>query len=187
MILMKKNLGAVNVLYPMPIVLVGTEVEGKVNYLNIAHVGVIDMNTMSLSMGKVHHSNKGIKENRTLSINFPSEEMVIEADYVGMVSGAKVDKSEVFESFYGELKGAPMIKNAPLSMECEVIDILDMPNHDVFLVRSKNTYCDEEVLNEGKIDLAKVKPMLFDMSQRKYWKLGEGFANCWSIGSMYKK
>jgi hypothetical protein len=29
--------------------------------------------------------------------------------------------------------------------------------------------------------------MLFDMSQRKYWKLGEGFANCWSIGSMYKK
>lgn len=184
---MKKNLGAVNALYPMPVVLVGTEVEGKINYINIAHVGIIDMNTISLSMGKIHHSNKGIKENKTLSINFPSEDMVIEADYVGMVSGAKVDKSKVFESFYGELKGAPMIKNAPLAMECEVVDILDMPNHDVFLVRPKNTYCDEEILSEGKINMAKVKPLFFDMPQRKYWKLGEGFANCWSIGSKYNK
>lgn len=138
-------------------------------------------------MGKVHHSNKGIKENKTLSINFPSEDMVIGADYVGLVSGAKKDKSQVFESFYGELKGAPMIKKAPLSMECEVVDIIDMPNHDVFLVRPKNTYCNEEVLSDGKIDMAKVKPMLFDMFQRKYWKLGEGFANCWSIGNKYTR
>lgn len=184
---MKKNLGAVNALYPIPVVLVGTEVEGKINYLNIAHVGIIDMNTISLSMGKTHHSNKGIKENRTLSINFPSEDMVIEADYVGIVSGAKVDKSEVFESFYGELKGAPMIKNAPVTMECEVVDILDMPHHDVFLVTPKNTYCEEEILSDGKIDMAKVKPMFFDMPQRKYWKLGEAFANCWSIGNKYTK
>jgi len=185
--MMKKNLGPVNALYPMPVVLVGTEVAGKINYINIAHVGIIDMTTISISMGKVHHSNKGIKENKTLSINFPSEDMVVEADYVGVVSGAKVDKSKVFESYYGELKGAPMIKNAPLSMECEVIDILDVPNHDVFLVRPINTYCDEVVLADGKIDMAKVQPMFFDMPQRKYWKLGEAFANCWSIGSNYVK
>jgi flavin reductase (DIM6/NTAB) family NADH-FMN oxidoreductase RutF len=184
---MKKNLGSVNALYPMPVVLVGTEVDGKVNYINIAHVGVIDMNTISISMGKPHYSNKGIKENKTLSINFPSEDMVVESDYVGIVSGAKVDKSQVFESIYGELKGAPMIKNAPLSMECEVVDILDMPNHDVFLVRPINTYCNEEMLTNGKIDLSKIRPMLFDMHQRKYWKLGEDFASCWNIGMEYKK
>jgi flavin reductase (DIM6/NTAB) family NADH-FMN oxidoreductase RutF len=184
---MKKNLGEVNALYPMPVVLVGTEVEGIINYINIAHVGIIDMNTISLSMAKFHHSNKGIKENKTLSINIPSDDMVIEADYVGLVSGSKVDKSQVFESFYGKLKGAPMIKNAPISMECEVVDIIDMPNHDVFLVRPKNTYCEEEILSDGKIDMAKVKPMFFDMHQKKYWKLGEGFANCWSIGNKDKK
>lgn len=184
---MKKNLGAVNALYPMPVTLIGTEVNGKINYMNVAHVGIIDMNTISLSMGKVHHTNKGIKENKTLSINIPSEGMVIEADYVGLVSGAKADKSQVFESFYGELKGAPMIKNAPITMECEVVDILDMPNHDVFLVRPKNTYCDEEVLVDGRIDISKAKPMLFDMPQRNYWKLGEAFGNCWSIGNKYKK
>ncbi len=184
---MKKNLGPVNALYPMPIVLVGTVVDGKINYINIAHVGIIDMNTLSISMGKVHYSNKGIKENKTLSINLPSEDMVVEADYVGLVSGAKEDKSQVFESFFGELKNAPMIKNAPVSMECEVIDILNMPNHDVFIVKPKNTYCDEEVLTEGRIDLSKVKPMFFDMYQKKYWKLGEAFAKCWSIGRDFVK
>lgn len=184
---MKKNIGSVNVLYPTPVVLVGTEVEGKVNYINIAHVGIIDMNTLSLSMGKSHYSNIGIRKNKTLSINVASEDMVVEADYVGMVSGAKVDKSEVFENFYGELKGAPMIKDAPLNMECEVVDIIDMPNHDVFLVRPKNTYCEDEYLTDGKVDLSKVKPILFDMPLRKYWKVGESIADCWNVGKEYSK
>lgn len=183
---MKKNIGTVNALYPMPVVLIGTEVEGKVNYITIAHVGIIDFHTLSISMGKIHHSNKGIKENRTLSINFPTENMVVKTDYVGIVSGAKIDKSAVFESFYGELKWAPMIKDAPLCMECEVVEIIDMPQHDVFFVKPKNTYCEEEVLTDGKIDLSKVKPFLFDMPLRKYWKLGEPFASCWSVGKNYK-
>jgi len=130
---MKRNLGAVNALYPTPVVIVGTEVNGKANYINIAHVGSIDMRTLSLSMGKTHHSNKGIKENMTLSINIPSEDMVVKVDYVGFVSGANQDKSDVFESFSGELKGAPMIKDCPICMECKVITIVDMPNLDVSL------------------------------------------------------
>lgn len=113
--------------------------------------------------------------------------MVVETDYVGIFSGSKVDKSLVFESFYGELKTAPMIKKAPLSMECEVVDIVDTPKYDVFLVKSKNTYCNDEVLTEGTIDFSKIKPMMFDMLTRRYWKLGEAFAQCWSIGKEYKK
>lgn len=182
---MKKNLGSVNALYPMPTVLVGTEVAGKINYIAIAHVGVIDHDLLSISMAKAHYSNQGIKEHRTLSINFPSSDMVIETDYIGMNSGAKVDKSQLFESFSGSLKGAPMIKKAPLTMECEVVDILDRPKYDVFLVKITNTYCDEAVLTDGKIDFAKVDPILFDMPRLKYWRLGEKLADCWSIGKQY--
>lgn len=183
---MKVNIGPVNALYPMPVVIVGTEIDGKPNYITIAHVGIIDMNTLSISMGKVHHSNKGIKEHMTLSINFPTEEMVVETDYIGIVSGAKVDKSGMFEIFQGELKAAPMLKAAPLAMECQVIKIIDMSNHDVFLVKPVNTFCNEEILKEGKVDFNHVKPMLFDMPTRRYWKLGEPFAQCWSVGKQYK-
>jgi flavin reductase (DIM6/NTAB) family NADH-FMN oxidoreductase RutF len=184
---MKKNLGAVNALYPTPVVIVGTEVNGKTNYINIAHVGIIDMKTLSLSMGKTHYSNKGIKENMTLSINIPSEDMVVKADYVGIVSGANQDKSNVFESFSGELKGAPMIKDSPICMECKVINIVDMPNHDVLFVVPVNTYCNEDILTNDRIDFSKVKPLLFDMPQRKYWRLGKAFADCWSVGREYTK
>lgn len=183
----KKNVGPVNALYPMPVVLVGTEVEGKVNYLTIAHVGIIGMDTLSVSVNKNHYSNRGIRKNKTLSINFPTENMVIETDYAGIVSGARVDKSDLFESFYGELKGAPMIKQAPISMECEVVDIIDMSTHDAFIVKPHNTYCAEAVLTDGKIDPAKIKPILFDMHTRRYWKLGEPFAQCWSVGKQYTK
>ncbi|MBP1737199.1 MAG: flavin reductase [Oscillospiraceae bacterium] len=169
---MKKNLGATNALYPMPIVVVGTEVNGKANYNAIAHVGIIDHKTLSISMGKIHYSNQGIKEHKTLSINITAEDMVEEMDHVGKVSGAKEDKSQIFNSVYGELKGAPMIENAPVSMECEVIDIYDQPEFDVFIVKVVNTYADEAVLTDGKIDFAKVKPVLFDMPKFGYWKLG---------------
>lgn len=184
---MKKNIGAINALYPMPVVLVGTVIDGKPNYITIAHVGIIDMDTISISSNKSHYSNKGIKEQKTLSINFPTEDMVAETDYVGIFSGSKVDKSQIFESFYGELKTAPMIKKSPLSMECEVVDIYDTPNYDVFLVKPKNTYCNDEVLTDEAIDYSKIKPMMFDMPAKKYWKLGEAFAQCWSIGKDYKK
>jgi flavin reductase (DIM6/NTAB) family NADH-FMN oxidoreductase RutF len=184
---MIKNLGAVNVLYPMPTVIVGTEIEGKINYIAIAHVGIIDHNTISISMNKAHYSNQGIKQHGTLSINIPSEDMVVETDYIGMVSGANNDKSMIYESFYGELKGAPMIKKASLAMECKVIEIIDRPNHDVFLVEPQNTYCDENVLTDGKVDLSKIRPILFDMPLHKYWKLGEPFADCWSVGKGYNK
>jgi len=182
----KKNLGPLNALYPMLSILVGTEVDGKPNFNAIAHVGIIDMNTLSISMGKAHYSNQGIKANRTLSINFPTPEMVVKADYVGMVSGATVDKSTVFETFTGELKGAPMIKDVPLAMECEVVDIIDMPQHDVFFVKPRNTYCEEAAMTDGKIDYTKVNPLLFDVSLKQYRRLGEAVADCWSVGSRYK-
>ena len=40
---------------------------------------------------------------------------------------------------------------------------------------------------EGEVDLARVKPLLFDMSSRKYWSLGQAMGNCWSVGKQYKK
>jgi len=104
-------------------------------------------------MRKNHFSNIGIKENMVLSINIPSEEMVVETDFMGMTSGFKMDESNVFDSFYGETKGAPMIKNAPLNMECEVVEILDHLTHDIFLVKPINTYCEEACLTNGKIDI----------------------------------
>jgi flavin reductase (DIM6/NTAB) family NADH-FMN oxidoreductase RutF len=71
-------------------------------------------------------------------------------------------------------------------MECTLIDHYDYKTHDLFVGRVEKIYAEENILSNGTIDIAKVRPMLFDMHQRKYWKLGIPFADAWKIGKNYK-
>ena len=187
---MKKKIGSSNVLYPMPVTIVGALVNGKTNFINIANVGILSASAphlISLGMGKIHHTNAGIRENKTFSVNILSQEQMVEIDYVGLVSGSKTDKSGVFETFLGELKTAPIIQNCPLSMECRLYDTYEIKSHDVFIGEIVATYADEAVLTDNNVDLAKVKPLLFDMASRKYFSLGQAMGDCWSVGKQYKK
>ena len=129
----KKEVGPKNCLYPMPSTLVGAMVNGKPNYIAIAHVGIMDPGSVSLGMNKAHYTNAGIKEAKTFSINIPSEEQVVKADYCGLVSGKNVDKSRLFTTFFGKLKTAPMIEECPVNMECQLVRTVDFPRHDIFI------------------------------------------------------
>jgi flavin reductase (DIM6/NTAB) family NADH-FMN oxidoreductase RutF len=187
---MKKQIGSVNCLYPLPTVLVGVMVNEKPNFITIAHVGILNdrpPHHISLSMGKVHYSNAGIKHNRTFSVNIPSENLMAQADYCGIVTGKTTDKTALFQIFYGELKTAPMIKECPVNMECKLAQIVDFPTHDIFIGEIMQTYAEEEVLTEGHADLSKVKPLLFDMSSKSYWNIGHPLGNCWKVGMELKK
>jgi flavin reductase (DIM6/NTAB) family NADH-FMN oxidoreductase RutF len=186
----KKPLDGINVLYPTPTTIVGAIVEGKVNFITIAHIGIVNHARpylISLSLAKPHHTNAGIKENKTFSVNIPNEDLVVETDYVGIVSGKKTDKSSVFEVFYGNLENAPMITECPINMECKLYDVYDTPTHDLFIGEIVETYADESVLKNGRVDLARLKPLLFDMSSIKYWSIGNPVAGCWNIGKQLKK
>ena len=186
---MKKKLAGINVLYPTPTTIVGAIVNEKPNFITIAHIGIVNHAKpylISLSLAKPHYSNIGIKENKAFSVNIPSENLVVETDYVGMVSGKKTDKAKVFEIFYGNLPKAPMITACPINMECKLFDIYDSPTHDLFIGEIVETYADETVLKDGKVDLSKVKPLLFDMSSIQYWSIGNPLANCWNVGKKMK-
>jgi len=106
---MKVEIGAKNCLYPLPTTLIGTLVNDKPNFITIAHVGIMDLGSISLGIGKSHYTNSGIKANGTFSVNIPSVKLVIETDYCGLVSGKTKDKTNLFKTFYGKLKTAPMI------------------------------------------------------------------------------
>jgi len=179
---MKIDLGAKNCLYPFPTTLVGALVDGKPNYVTIAHVGVIEHGSVSLSMNKSHYTNAGIKANGTFSINIPSVKMVKKTDHCGLVSGKTTDKAALFKTFYGKLKTAPMIEDCPINMECTLTKTVDFPTHDIFIGNVTATYCDEAVLTEGTVDFSKVQPILFVMNDKSYWKLGDKFAKAWDVG-----
>jgi flavin reductase (DIM6/NTAB) family NADH-FMN oxidoreductase RutF len=179
---MKKELGGKNLLSPLPVTLVGANVGGKPNYLPIAFVGVMDYSHISIASAQAHYTNAGIKENGTFSLNIPSTKLVKETDYCGLVSGKKVDKSRVFETFYGKLETAPMITECPINMECKLVDTLAMSRHDIFIGEVVETYCNEDVLTDDTVDFTKVEPILFVINATDYWRFGEPFAKGWSVG-----
>ncbi len=179
---MKVKLGNLNALYPTPTTLAGAMVNGKPNFIAIAHIGIMTHHHVSLSMGKRHYTNAGIKENKTFSVCIPSEDLIVKTDYCGIMTGKNTDKAILFDIFYGELKTAPMIQECSVCMECKLERIVDFPNNDVFIGEIVQTYVDESVLSENRVDVSKLKPLLFDMASKKYWALGGELAKCWNVG-----
>ncbi|MBW1899886.1 MAG: flavin reductase family protein [Deltaproteobacteria bacterium] len=182
-----KEIGAVNLLYPTPTTLVGAMVNGKPNFITIAHIGIMTHTHISLGINKVHYSNAGIKENKTFSVCLPSEDLMVETDYCGIMTGKRTDKAALFDVFYGELKTAPMIRECPVCMECSLERIVDFPSHDIFIGEITQTYVNESVLSDGNVDIAKVRPLLFDMSSKTYWALGTELGKCWNVGKKLKE
>jgi flavin reductase (DIM6/NTAB) family NADH-FMN oxidoreductase RutF/quinol monooxygenase YgiN len=157
---------------------VGAEVEGKVNWLVVGHTGVIGHDRILVSMSKSHYTNQGIKKSKRLSVNLVSREMLPKADYVGSVSGATVDKSEVFAYHIGE-NDTPVIDASPLTMECEVVDIYETDGFDNFICAIVNTYAASDVLDsDGKLDYTKLKPVLFEFPTYSYLATGEIIGKC---------
>jgi flavin reductase (DIM6/NTAB) family NADH-FMN oxidoreductase RutF len=184
-----KPIGPVNALYPMPTTLVGATVDGRPNFLAVAHVGILNHGTpqyLSIGLHKSHYSNAGIHENEAFSICLPSQDLMLETDYCGIMTGKKTDKAALFDVFYGQLENAPMIRQCPVNMEMKLHQVLDFQSHDIFVGELVQTYADDRVMIDGSIDIAALKPLLFDMASKKYWRLGASVGNCWNAGKALK-
>jgi flavin reductase (DIM6/NTAB) family NADH-FMN oxidoreductase RutF len=127
----KINIGNNVFVYPMPVTLVGTQVEGRVNFMTVGWISRVNANPPYIGIGinKNHYTARGILENKGFSVNFPSADMVKKTDYCGIVSGRKEDKSKLFEVFYGKFETAPMIKECPLNLECGLVETMEFPTN----------------------------------------------------------
>jgi flavin reductase (DIM6/NTAB) family NADH-FMN oxidoreductase RutF len=180
----KIELSTQAIFYPMPCSLVGANVGGKPNYLAVAWVSTVNVKPpyLMISLGKTRYTNPGIKENGTFSVNIPSAAMADITDYCGMVSGKKYDKAKLFETFYGKLKTAPMIKECPFNVECKVIQTVEIPDHELFIGEIIAAYSDERYLTKGLPDLQKIAPFILAIPERKYFKLGAEVGPAWEMG-----
>lgn len=177
----KKNIGKLLALYPKPMTVVGAQIDGKVNWLVVGHTGIIGHDRILVSMSNKHHTNRGIKKSKKLSINLVSREMLPKADYVGSVSGESVDKSGVFDYHWGG-NGSPVIDSSPLTMECDVVDIYETDGFDNFICSVVNTYADPEVLDsDGRLDYTRLKPVLFEFPTYSYLATGEVIGKCLNL------
>lgn len=180
----KKSLGQEMALYPTPIAVVGTVVKDRVNWVTIAWTGISDSMEISLCIAKSHFTTEALKIGETISVNLIDKNLIPETDYVGTFSGNKVDKSKVFDYYFESSETAPIISQAPISMECEIVDIV---REDNYILKIKNTLAREDVIREdGKIDLHKARPVLFSYTDNEYLEAGEKVGDCWSDFKKYK-
>ena len=175
---MKKEIGSMLALYPMPMTVVGTMVDEKPNYVLVGHVGIMGHDHIMISLAKTHYTNKGIKQTKCLTVNMVNESMLPRADYVGCVSGNNESKAQIFE--YDTAKtGAPIIEESPLVMECEVEDIYETEGFENFICKITEVHADESILDkDGKIDYHVFKPLLFEMPTYKYLRTGDVIGDC---------
>ena len=176
---MKIKIGAIPYIYPIPITLVGANVNGKANFVTIGDIGLIGINPpiVSISSHAQHYTNQGILQNGTFSINFPTTAMLAETDYCGIVSGREADKATLFEVFYGDLESAPMIAACPVSLECRVIKEFSIQHRQVFVGEVVQTHISEAFVREADgrkqiADLPQLDPIIYALDNR-YYNIGE--------------
>lgn len=184
---MRKNFGAKPYLYPQPVLIIGTYNEdGTSNAMNAAWGGLCGVNKIMIDLAN-HKSTNNIIRNGEFTVSIADADHVLEADYVGIVSGEKVpNKLEVagLHTVKSEYVNAPIIEEFPMTFECQLL----RQTEDGIIGKIINVNIDERVLNEkGTVDIDKLGAITLDAMNLSYIKLGEKVGNAFSDGKKLVK
>jgi len=187
----KVTLGPRTLLYPLPTVLVGANVDGRPDFAAFAWCGIVNSRPPMLSVSFLHqrHTLKGVKQNFVFSVNVASVALVNETDYCGLVSGATTDKVADcrFNVFYGKLESAPMINECPVNLECRVVHMIDLGSHVLVIGQIEEVYATDSCLTNGEPDVEKIKPFLWvTRPQDEYHAIGPVIGKAHNIGKQVK-
>ena len=149
-----------NFVYPIPAVLVTCGDEKKANVMTVAWTGTLNSSPAIayISVRKERYSYNIIKENKEFVINLTNEKLAYDTDWCGVRSGAKYDK---FKEMHltkekANFVKAPLIKEAPVSIECKVIDEIDYGSHTTFVGEVLSIDADDKYIDKnGSFDISK--------------------------------
>ena len=187
---MKKDLGVMPAVFPMPVLLIAAyDEEGTVNVMNAAWGMPNANNKIALFIDKHHKTTRNILAVKAFTVALADEEHMAEADYYGMVSGDKVpDKFERsgLHSEESRFVHAPVIREFPVSIECELAEVIDTANMFAVVGKIVNASADEELIGEdGKVDASRIHALIFDQFRFDYYRVGERAGKAFSEGKSF--
>lgn len=182
---MKKDLGSKGELFPQSVFIVASyDEEGVPNAMNVAWGGECTRNEIAINIGD-HKTTDNILAKGAFTVAPADAAHVVEADYFGMATGRKVNKAQAsgLTFTHSEHVDAPVIEEFPLTMECIVKDVQDWGSEKRFIGEIVNTRVDEAILDEeGRVDMGKMRPLVYDSTRRIYRVVGEEIAGAWEAG-----
>jgi flavin reductase (DIM6/NTAB) family NADH-FMN oxidoreductase RutF len=169
-------------LFPMPVLLVGSLVADKPNFMTVAWGGIACSSPpmLSVAIRPVRHTLIGIKEHRVFSVNIPNTGSRQATDYCGVYSGKQVDKSGIFKVFFGNDARIPLIDDCPVCLECKVLHLLELGSHVLVIGEITETHVNEDCISDGKPLIEKIDPLIYASGKKQYHSIGT------MIGDAYK-
>ncbi|MCH4889241.1 hypothetical protein EZV73_16715 [Acidaminobacter sp. JC074] len=175
---MKKSIGINTFLFPLPSVVVNTYDEsGKANMMTASWTGVVNSSPsmISVSLRQATYTHDLIIKRQAFTVSIPSKEHVLEMDYVGTLSGKRVDKFDQtgLTPIKSDLVDAPYVSEFPLTLECKLVKYEKLGLHTLFIAEVVDVKIDEAYLNEkGMPDMKKIDPVAYAHGEREYYEIG---------------
>lgn len=175
---MKETWQPGTMIYPLPAVMVSCgHFPDKCNILTVAWTGTIcsDPAMCYISVRKSRYSHELIKESGEFVINLTNKQLARATDWCGIKSGRDFDKFK--EMGLTPIKAtkisAPMIEEAPVNIECKVVDIKELGSHDMFIANVLAVNADSQYLNKetGAFNLQSAEMLTYMHGQ--YYLVGE--------------
>jgi flavin reductase (DIM6/NTAB) family NADH-FMN oxidoreductase RutF len=185
---MKQSLGAKPVMYPNPVLVVGSyDADGGANAMTAARGAASPARSLrayvSLRAATASHGN--IMARQAFTISLPAVANAEQADCFGLVSGRDHDKFADLgvTAVRGDLVDAPYVGEFPIALECKVVGVHELGLHTQFIGEILDVKADESVLGpDGAIDLGLLNPILFAMGAQSYYAIGELVGKAYTIG-----
>ena len=184
---MKKDLGVVEAVYPMPVLMVAAyDKDGKVNVMNVAWGQIADEDKIILFIGEGKRTWLNILESKAFTVALADEAHIEAADFFGIASGNKIDdkfERTGYHAVKSDKVNAPIIEEFPVVMECELLEHLKDEYVSAIVGKIVNVKAEESVLTEkGKVDVTKLRALMFDQFRSGYYVTGEKVGQAWNAG-----
>ena len=182
----RKNFGPAHALMttPQPCVMIATwDKDHTPDVMMAAWAGQYDHNQIVVSMSK-HKTTENLELTGAFTVSFADVRTVAESDFLGIASGAKVPDKVAKVGFTVSPSpnvDAPIIDQYPLTLECKVVSWKD----GILVGEVVNMSADECILTDGKVDLGKLQPIVFDAAALTYRALGEVVGQAWGSGKKF--
>ncbi len=186
--MVKRSLGAKTLLYPTPVLVVGSyDEKGNPNVMTAAWGGICcsDPPCVAVSLRKATYTFGNIVRRKAFTISIPSATFVKEADYFGLVSGRNENKFSHtgLTAERSTLVDAPYVSEFPTVLECKVRHVLEIGLHTQFVGEILDVKVNEEMLGDrGMPDPLLIRPLIFDPGVRDYYEIGAFHGKAFSIG-----
>ena len=172
----RRNLSPGALTAPLPPVMVTVGNEEKSNVLTVGWTGILATVPPKtyVSVRPSRYSYNLLKESGEFVINLAPASLAREVDFVGIYTGAKMDKFEKchLTRAKSDKVSAPTIAECPIALECRVTEVIPMGSHDVFVADILGVSCHDELFDEsGRLCIERANLLAY--AHGEYFSLGE--------------